>query len=102
MKLIIRKKPSETGTIHDLASEHEDIVLHMGDRYRYAVGAPSRYKVPWTRHVSEDAALRAYGKLKKAKYEGVVLLRSDAQEAQVGYAGGHVERWHVSPEAVLG
>jgi len=69
-----------TGTIPGLASVSPK-TIEMGDR-KYAVGGPSQYHLGWTCHTDEDAALRRYGELRRAGYEGVVILDCTGAEAE--------------------
>ena len=55
--------------------------IEMGDR-KYAVGGPSEYHLGWTCHTDGNTALRRYRELKKAGYEGVVILDCTGAEAE--------------------
>lgn len=80
--IVLARKMSGTGTIHDLESDQYDITITMGQRYRYAVGGPAYYKFDWTRHMTEEAALKRYATLKRQGYEGIVILDADGNKAE--------------------
>jgi len=64
--------------------------IEIGER-KYAVGGPSEYKLGWTCHTDEGAAVRRYGKLRGAGYEDVVILDingDEASELMAAYHGG--------------
>lgn len=75
-QIIIDQKMSGTGSIHDLASQNEDIVIDM-ERYSFAVVGPDYYNLKASRHQSESAAIKAAKKLSAEGYEGVKVLGVD-------------------------
>lgn len=93
-KITIKQKMSGTGTIYDLASEHYDIEINMGESFQYAVCLPSYYNANATRHKTEDAALRAYKRLANAGYNGVTILDRNGNEMdiKVDYWGDKIVR----------
>jgi hypothetical protein len=84
--ITLPQKMSGTGNIYDLESDQYDITINMGERYVYAVGGPDYYGIRWTRHATEDAALKRYSQLKRQGYSGIVILDAD------GYEADHVMR----------
>ena len=57
MKITIPQKMSNTGSIHDLASDMYDRVIDMGDKYQFAVVCPAYYNIKSTRHSTFELAL---------------------------------------------
>ena len=81
--ITISSKTSNSGSIYDLASEHGDIEISMGNTFKYAVVIPSYYNGTTTRHKTEAAATKAYRKLTKEGYEGVTVLDLEGNEYYV-------------------
>lgn len=63
--ITIAAKQSNTGTIHDLASERGDRVINFGKLGRYAVLVPAYYNVRHTVCRSEAAAVKRAKALKQ-------------------------------------
>jgi hypothetical protein len=80
MDIVIEQKMSGTGTIYDLASEHYDRKIRVGSAYNYAVVLPAYYNAAPTRHKTEEAAIRAYNRLKQMNYAGIAILSRDGAE----------------------
>lgn len=84
-QIIINQTMSGAGSIYDLASQNEDIIINMG-RYAFTVVGPDYYNLTATRHLSETAAVRAAKKLSAEGYEGVKVLGVNG----IQY---HTEKW---------
>ena len=65
MKITILQKMSNTGSIHDLASDMYDIDIDMGDKYLFVVVCPAYYNVKPTRHSTFELALSQAKKMSK-------------------------------------
>jgi len=72
MKVVIKQKMSNTGTIHDLASDMYDRVIDFGNRFNYAVILPSYYGDRFTRHEKFTGVMRQYKKWKD--FGGVTVI----------------------------
>ena len=92
MEIIIEQKMSGTGTIYDLASEHYERKIKMGAAYNYAVVLPAYYNTRPSRHKTESAAIKAYGRYSKSNYAGVTILDRDGNEMIVGPSGDRLSR----------
>ena len=72
MKVVIKKKMSGTGSIHDLANEHRDRVI--SGRGEYAVVLAAYYGGRgYTTHLTEEAAIRQSKQLAKQGYSHRIL-----------------------------
>lgn len=60
----IDRKISNSGTIHDLASDQYDRIIKFKKGFLYAVVLPAFYGDISTTHKTEDAAIRKYKTLK--------------------------------------
>jgi len=74
MKITIPQKTSNSGSIYDLASEDGDIIIDMGNKYRYAVITPSYYNITPTRHINEQNAIRQAKSLQNLGYACVTII----------------------------
>lgn len=72
--ITITQKMSGTGSIHDLASEHFDIEIGMGQAYQFVVILPSYFRAPLTHHRTAKAALRALDKLSREGFGDVAVI----------------------------
>lgn len=72
-KLTIAAKMSGTGSIYDIASQHEDIELDF-DGYEFAVVCPSYYNVDAIMCETEQDALDALKEASDEDYQGVVAI----------------------------
>lgn len=73
MKVVIPQKMSNSGTIHDLASDQYDREIEMTG-YTHAVVAPSYYGLTPTRHRSANGAIRGAKALMQDDYQGVRVI----------------------------
>lgn len=72
MKFVIKKKMSNTGSIHDLASDLYDRAI-VG-RGKFAVVLAAYYGGRgYTTHATEEAAIKAAKKLSKQKYSYQII-----------------------------
>lgn len=85
--ITIESKMSGTGSIHDIASEHYDIEINMGEAFQYAVVMPSYYNATPTHHKTEGAAIKQYERLSRDDYEGVTILNRAGDEMIIHHYG---------------
>lgn len=89
MKITIKQKTSNTGSIYDLASEHGDIVLKIPTK-GYAVLVPSYYNIDPKIVRTLNGAAKAYWELKG--YEGRTILDEHGQKVHVQWMSS-AKRW---------
>jgi hypothetical protein len=77
--ITILQKQGNSGSVYDLASEHYDIEIDLGDRYNFAVVLPSFYGVKPTRHVTLERANRKALALSNLGYKCVTVMDSDGR-----------------------
>ena len=78
--ITIAKKQSNSGSIHDIASDMYDIVIKLNSDHNYIVIAPSFYNMVPTRHKTPHQASIAASKLYNQRYEGVTILDRHGEE----------------------
>lgn len=67
--LIIEKKMSGTGTIHDLESDQYDRVIKFPEGHKYAVVLADYYSGNYTTHKSETAAGKQSYKMREYSHK---------------------------------
>ena len=79
----ISQKMSGTGSIFDIESDCQDIVINFGNTYKYAVCAPAYYNITPTRHKSEHSAIARANRLNGQGYTGIVIIDSNGSQYDV-------------------
>ena len=79
MIITIPQKPSNSGTIHDLASDLYDRQINLGNRFNYTVVLPSFFGDVSSRHKTTDAVVRKVRSLHSQGYAPVIIDRLGQQ-----------------------
>lgn len=75
--LVIPKKPSGTGSIHDIESDLEPLYLHFRTGEKFAVVLPAFYNFKPIFCRSKEAAIEKGAKLRREGYTGVRAIEDN-------------------------
>ena len=75
-QLIITRKMSGTGSIHDMASDQYDRTIQLRKLTKYVVILPAYYNAPATRHNTLAGAIRQAKKDTAARYSPTIVDRA--------------------------
>jgi hypothetical protein len=77
-KITIPAKQSNSGSIYDIASQHNDIIVDFKKKlYNYALLMPSYFNCMPEMCTSETDAIKTYKLLKSRGYEYITILGRD-------------------------